>query len=196
MKVIPIGFVLLPLLHLLSGCAPRSAPEAVPQPAVAEWVLGEIPEEVGGFQLIETHRFPDAAMGTAYRYQHASGLQSDVYLYPVTATARDVGDDPGDQTRAESELFKEVLPLQRAQRRFDDFEVLGDQPLRLSVRERRVVGWHVHAVISRQQQEYDTHQHVFAFGEHLVKFRTTYLRGSHSDDEVEAFIVSLLEAIT
>jgi hypothetical protein len=47
-------------------------------------------------------------------------------------------------------------------------------------------------VLVRGEEESDSHQHVFAVGDHFVKVRTTYPRGEDRDAELAAFLEELL----
>ena len=186
------------LLALSTGCAAASsALPSTPAPtAVAggPLALGPVSERVGeDVRLVDTHHFPDAGAGIRYRYgSPCSALQPDVFVYPLSETAAAAGSDPSAQARAESEAFKQVLAIRQQQGHTEAFRIEGEGPLRIAVGGHTLAGWHVHAVLVHRGQQSDTHQHLFAVSEQLIKVRTTFPRGSIAEEEVNAFLHALL----
>lgn len=187
----------LSLLFLLFaiGCASRPASVPDSPSTTTELTLSAVPEQVGGFRITETRRYPDPSAGTLYRFQSDASLQPDVYVYPMSEIARRGGTDPGEQAQAESALFKEVLAIQRAQQHFDDYQVVGEHALRQSAGSQVVEGWHVHAMLTRRGEQRDSHQHLFVIGEHLVKVRTNFPRGAIAPEELQAFLEDLIQGM-
>jgi hypothetical protein len=182
---------------LTTACAHTAAPEPAPShPGGAEAREGiALPERVGAFSIVETQRFPEASLGTLYRYRDGTALLPDVYVYPLTRTAREGGDAPVDRARAESRLFLATLPINQRRGAFQRFRVIADGPIPAGP-EGGVEGWHVAAELIRPGQVRHTHQHLFAIGDELIKVRTTFGEDEGWEAALGAFLVGLLEAVS
>lgn len=199
-------FLTLPtLLLMLAGCAasppPAPAPSGVLDPAGLdpstldpELTAGRPPSRVGEYRLADVHRFPEP-MGFAFRYASPTGLRPDVYVYPIQSDATSGPRDRDEQVREESAALEEGLAVMREQGRFDAFRVLAEEPVEVPVGETSVRGWHVHVVLVRGAEESDSHQHVFAVGDHFVKVRTTYPRREDRSAELGGFLEALLPMV-
>jgi|GEM_PF-6985486 len=191
---------LLPLLllaSLISGCAHTAASEPAPShQGSAEARAGIVlPERVGEFTIVETSRYPDPSLGTLYRYRDGSALQPDVYVYPLTGTARGGGDAPVDRARAESRLFLATLPISQRRGAFQRFRVIADGPIPAGP-DGGIEGWHVAAELVEPGQVRRTHQHLFAIGDELIKVRTTFGEDEDREAALGAFLVELLKAMS
>jgi hypothetical protein len=150
---------------------------------------------VSGLRLAESQRLQPASAGTAYRYGPGV-IRPDVYVYPLTPPAKSGGADPLAQARAESRLFKEVLGIQRQQGLFDSYQIVADSAVAVPLPDGSARGWHVSARLLRGNDPRETHQHLFAFGDQLVKVRTTFVPGAEPVQALELFVRDLVRSMT
>jgi hypothetical protein len=181
------------LVLLLSGCAGSvgelsQGPEPASESAAVH-DLTRLPESVGALRLAAMRAYPDAAMGSHYRYM-GEGLLLDVYVYPIDRAVLTAA--PGDPEREESAKFIEVLELQRRQGIYGAVRVTGQQALMVQAGARSFPAWRVSALVSRGTAERETHQHLVTAAERFIKVRTTFPVGESRVDEVESFLSELL----
>lgn len=186
------GFHTLLAVVLLTSvaCAPRNPSVVQDKAAVA---ISSMPSSVGTFRLGETQRFPQAELGTLYRYRNDSQLRPDVYVYPVIKGEAGVGTNPAHD---EALNFESVLRAQQAQRAFDSFEIIAHRALEYDAGTAKLPGWQVVARLRRGNQAMDSHLHVYMIGDQLLKVRATFPQGSVAPADVEAFVSALLKGVT
>lgn len=181
---------LLVLQALAAGCANRPGATAIAPLPSENLEVREVPTAVGGFRRTDVHRFPDAAMGVAYRFRDNSVLQPDVYHYP-----RDVeGPVSTTELLQQGRQLIRILPMQRAAGRFNTYEVLADSILVVALPGGTLRGSHVELLLTRQEQR-ASHQHVFALGSEFVKIRTSFPPAEETTARLEEFIEDLLAAL-
>jgi hypothetical protein len=151
--------------------------------------LTRLPDTVGALRLAAMRAYPDAEMGSHYRYV-GMDLVLDVYVYPIDG--RVLAAAPGDPEREESAKFMEVLELQRRQGTYSAVRVTGQQPLLVEAGNRSFRAWRVSALVARGTAERETHQHLVTVGERFIKVRTTFPVGESRVEAVDSYLSELL----
>lgn len=180
---------------LVAGCGPTPVSRGATPAGQRAPEITQIPESIGAFRRIETHQFDDPSAGAVRSYRNGSALQPDVYVYPLTETARAGGEDPLDRAEAESRIFPVALEVERQRGRFDRFQVRADSAVAISHGSRTIRGWHTAVQLSRRGDPRDSHQYLFALGDQFVKVRITYVPGAVKDEDRVEFIRALLIAL-
>ena len=179
------------LLLSAAACAPAAGGRAGPSPGGL--AIREAPVEVYGHPRTDFKRYEMASAGVSYRYGSGPPIIRDVYVYPLTPTAGAGGDDPVQQARAESDNLKAVFEIQRRERRIERFEAGADSAIAVPVAGGTVRGWHLSGRVVHRNGVDETHQHVFAVGDQLLKVRTTYtVAAPNASADVDAFVRDLL----
>lgn len=113
------------LLLAVAGCAAREAPKQVsntpptPEPLRQEVPLQRTaPREVLGYTIADSVRYPQAELGTLYRYRGGGPLSPDVYLYPRGAAGT---------VDSDAEGFHRVLEVTRQRGVYGSFEIDSDR---------------------------------------------------------------------
>jgi hypothetical protein len=175
----------------LASCAP--GPGGAVGPSPAGLAIREAPAEVHGYPRTDFKRYEMASAGVSYRYGSGPPIIRDVYVYPLTPTAGAGGDDPVQRARSESDNLKAVFEIQRRERRVERFEVAADSAIAIPIPGGTVRGWHLSGRVVHRNGVDETHQHVFAIGDQLLKVRTTYtVNAPNASADVDAFVRDLL----
>lgn len=176
---------------VLIAASQASLKAQTPAPAAIDTLA--VPGEIGAFSLAETHRYPDPRLGTLYRYRNNSELRPDVYVYPPGGPT---GSQALNPAREEGMNFGHVLTAQRSRRQINSFEIMKSAARDHIVGSDTVPGWHVYAVLETNRGRSDSHLYLFAFGDQMLKVRSTSPEGSVDSAELEAFVMALLRAVS
>ena len=152
-----------------------------------------MPIEVGPLRLTETFHYPEAHLGTLYRYRNDTELRPDVYIYPVSRQPESSG--AFDPAREEGMNFGRVLTAQKMRGQFDAFEILKSEAQHLGEGRNAISAWHVHAVLERKGEKHDTHLFVYTLGDQTLKVRATYPIGSVEFAALDSFVGDLLDEL-
>src|SRR5690606_15492959 len=152
-----------------------------------------MPAEIGPLRLTETFHYPEAHLGTLYRYRNDTELRPDVYIYPVSRQPESGG--AFDPAREEGMNFGRVLTAQKMRGQFDAFEILTREAQHLGEGRNAISGWHVHAVLERRGEKHDTHLFVYTLGDQTLKVRATYSIGSVEFAALDSFVGDLLDEL-
>lgn len=178
------------------GCAAKPAARTG-EPVSPGLAIERIPERAGDFERTEIRRMQVPGAGTLYRFRSPrTSLAPDVYIYPLTATARQGGETARLQAAAEAQLFKAALALQQRRGRFDNYEVHADSSITLPMQQLQIEGWHTMVHLRRGGQVLESHQHLVVLGDQIVKVRATFPRGSTVAVELEPFLRALAQELT
>lgn len=152
-----------------------------------------MPAEIESLRLTETFHYPEARLGTLYRYRNDTALRPDVYVYPVSRQHEAGG--PFDPAREEGMNFGQVLTVQKMRGQFDAFEILKSEAQHYGQGADTIAGWHVHAVLERNGEKRASHLFVYTLGDHTLKVRATYPLGRVEFRALDSFVTELLDQL-
>lgn len=178
-----IGVRLAFVAVLLSGCtASASSEDQPPTPGQNERMQAHAPERVGGYSIADSIVFPDARLGTMYRYEGSTDMTPDVYVYPWT---------PDRSLDGEVAAFLSALQVRERQGRYLEHEVMHQE---LWSPDRRLEGREVVVrLLTADQDRLHSHFYVLGVGESLLKVRVTGVEGEVPSEDVRAFVAELAE---
>lgn len=165
------------------------------EPATPTVAAGSIipPRRLGAVELIDTHTYPIANLGTQYRYRDSTGFQPDVYVYP--GDLADHGTDTLGALRAEAREFVETLPHGQARGYYQSYKVLADTVLSIPLPTGDRVVHRITLAMRRDGADQDSYFYVTAIGREFVKVRVTQPRGTVPEARVEGFVQELLASL-
>ncbi|HEU5185699.1 MAG TPA: hypothetical protein VFU01_14090 [Gemmatimonadaceae bacterium] len=151
------------------------------------------PRRLGAFELVDTHVYPIASLGTQYRYRDSTGFQPDVYVYPGNLAEH--GTDTLGALREEAREFVETLPHGRARGYYQSYRVLADTVLTVPLPRGDRVVHRITLAMKRDGADQDSYFYVTAIGREFVKVRVTQPRGTVPAARVDAFVQELLAGL-
>lgn len=161
--------------------------DAVDAPARAALVPAK---RFGGFDLVDTRRYPTPEAGIQYRYQDSTGLQADVYIYRGDAAR--FGTDTMAALRSEVGTFRESLPLAQARGYFGAYSIESDTLLTVRVGERDRALHRIRMAMTREGRPQDSYFYLAVVRGELVKVRITQPRDRFPLARADAFVQALL----
>jgi hypothetical protein len=201
-------FTLLSLSLLLAACGGGGATAgAAPSPAAGGKAstpspvggaraatlriqVGE-PKNVGGFTYLERRNWPDPSLGEMLRYEHSSGMQADVFVYPGPDLATEC---PLECAR--QKLQEEIggFPDQmRAQTIISGFKTTSEAELVPPAGVRWRVGRHQHALVTytSRGREQHTDYWIVYFPGYRLKVRSTFDETPERIAALEQFLAAV-----
>ncbi len=164
------------LLALISpACASRrpAAQAGGPSPALATTTsCPSLPDSLLGYRLTGSHVFPDASLGTGYRFSGPPGERVTVFVYPITAEKR-TGADVQAWVTAEGRTFLQTFPagVQRGWYQSYADTIAHAEPVTFDGG--TVPGFLAGAATKTNGRIAVELQYVYAVCEHFVKVRAT-----------------------
>jgi hypothetical protein len=145
---------------------------------------------------VDVHRYPQRELGTAYRYTDGGSLRLDLFVYPLSPTARRAGDSPRLQAQAEAQLLRTNLPEGRNRGWFTSYEIIADSMVILQLPSGTLEGSHMAIRIDSAGARSESHQHLFVVDNELAKVRTDFDEGSVPAARLESWIHDIFRQMT
>jgi hypothetical protein len=158
-------------------------------------VTGLVPSnQIGGFTLVNTHRYPTPDAGIQYRYRDSTGLEADVYVYRGDAPRH--GADVNAALRAEVGNFRETLPLGVTRGYYGAYSIVSDTLLTVRVAERDHALHRISMGMTRAGEAQDSYFYLAVVGGEYVKVRITQPTGKFPLARADGFVTAVLEDLT
>ena len=147
-------------------------------------------KRIGGYEHVDTQRYPTASAGTQYRYKDSTGHEADVYVY-TGDIARFKGDDMA-ALKDEVAGFRELLPAGRERGYYSSYSIESDTLLTVRVGERDHPVHRIRMAMTRENRPQDSYFYLAVLGGHFVKVRITQPRDAFPLTRADAFVHAVL----
>lgn len=153
------------------------------------------PEAVAGFRRTGRRDYDDPAAGVSLRYSRNDGRFVDVYVYPGTPPGCDAA-CAARAVNAEAEGFVRDFPELVRRGHYRRMDVRADEALPAPAGAAWLAGRHLTMEVEANGAVQASHYYLFAFPGYQVKVRATFPPSAEMAGAVQAFVDTLLTAMT